>query len=215
VLYGTYSRSAYIGAFVSVAVLIWCKTTSRHAKKLLLVGTLVIAVCMAGTIFIFRNNDHVQNVLFHTDEHSVSTASSNESRASAIGDAAQEVLEQPFGRGPGTAGPASVYNDNQARISENYFLQIAQEVGILGVGVFIAVCYFVGRALWRAREWSVLSPVLLASLVGLSFVNIVSHAWADDTLAYVWWGFAGLTIGAALMMTQKSEGETSNAKKTI
>jgi hypothetical protein len=36
---------------------------------------------------------------------------------------------------------------------------------------------------------------LLASLIGISFVNLLSHAWADDTLAYLWWGLAGIAIG--------------------
>jgi len=43
---------------------------------------------------------------------------------------------------------------------------------------------------------------LLASLIGLIFVNLVSHAWADDTLAYVWWGLAGIALSQTNYMAQ-------------
>jgi hypothetical protein len=39
-----------------------------------------------------------------------------------------------------------------------------------------------------------LSLILLVSLVGISFVNLLSHAWADDTLSLVWFGFAGIAL---------------------
>jgi hypothetical protein len=28
----------------------------------------------------------------------------------------------------------------------------------------------------------------------LTVVNLLSHAWADDTLTYVWWGLAGIAM---------------------
>ncbi len=215
VLYATYSRSAYIGAVLAVAVLVWCLATSWKIKKLLLIGTLAVVLLGAGTVFVLRDNDHLQNVLFHTDEHSQSMASSNESRAGVMLDGVEDVAEQPYGRGPGTAGPASVHNhDGTNRISENYFIQVAQEVGVIGIGLFLAICIFVGRALWLVRKWSVLPIILLASLVGLSLVNFISHAWADDTIAYVWWGIAGLTIGASIMSATTKQAR-SHGKKAV
>jgi O-antigen ligase len=214
VLYATYSRSAYIGVVLAIITLVWCMTTSKRMKKIFIIILAVLAIVGAGTIFVLRDNDHVQNALFHTDEHSQSSASSNESRGGVMIDGLRNVAAQPIGRGPGTAGPASVYNDaGSIRISENYFLQIAQEVGIVGLGIFLAICMFVGRALWFVRAWSILPVILLASLVGLSFVNLVSHAWADDTLAYMWWGLAGLTLGATVITDQKKK--ELHGKKTI
>jgi hypothetical protein len=214
VLYGTYSRSAWIGVIVSVAVLLWLMAGSAKIRKLLLVTAAGFMLIGAATVFVLRNNDHVQNILFHTNEHSLSEESSNEARAGVLLDGVDDVFVQPFGGGVGTAGPASVYNDGNARIAENYFVQIAQEAGIIGVAVFVAICYMAGRALWQVRAFGVLPIILLASLVGISAVNMVSHAWADDTLAYIWWGFAGLVLGAAGL--KGKEYETGNKKqKTI
>lgn len=211
-LYATYSRSAYLGVVLSVALLVWCMVRSTHVRKLLLAGAGIAVALGICALFMLRNHDTVQNVVFHTDEHSAAATSSNESRTGALQGGFENIKEQPLGRGPGTAGPASVYNDNDARVAENYFIQIAQEVGVFGSAIFIALCYLVGRTLWKIREWNTLPLVLLASLIGISFINVLSHAWADDTLAYIWWGLAGLTIGSALLMQEK---KGTHGKKTV
>jgi amino acid permease len=97
----------------------------------------------------------------------------------------------------GTAGPASVYNARKTRISENYFIQITQELGWLGLAIFLAILILVGRELWL-RKSDILAASLFASLIGLTVVNLVSHGWTDDTLAYLWWGLAGIAIAAPL-----------------
>jgi O-antigen ligase len=81
-----------------------------------------------------------------------------------------------------------------ARVPENYFLQIGQETGWPGLTLFIMLLAAVAGALWRRRS-SPLSLMLLASFVGLNLVALVSHSWTDDTLAYLWWGLAGLAVG--------------------
>jgi hypothetical protein len=213
VLFATYSRSAWLGTVLSAILLVWWLATSRWRKYLMMVaGIGLVVLCVA--IVILRNNDFVQNVFFHTDETSRASTSSNENRASAINGGLHDLWYEPLGRGPGTSGPASVYNtESRARISENYFLQIGQEVGLLGLGLFIAMCVYVGRMLWQVRAQHPLALVLLASLAGLTIVNLLSHAWADDTLAYIWWGFAGLTIGAYSLGATKPR--KPHAKKAV
>jgi len=212
VLYGTYSRSAYIGAVVSVLLISWLLVHSAYVRKVLVISALTVVIAGSGALFVLRDNDHIQNILFHTDEHSLSSKSSNDSRANVMKRGLEDITTQPLGRGPGTAGPASVYNDSQARVSENYFIQIAQEVGVVGLVIFLGICFFVGRALWYVREWNVLPVILLASFVGITIINLMSHAWADDTLAYVWWGFAGLAIGGAV---SASNIKGKHGKKTV
>ena len=102
-------------------------------------------------------------------------------------------MREPFGRGVGTAGPASVYNRGKGRVAENYFIQIGQEAGWIGLMLFLLINAGVGYLLW-VRRADPLALSLLAGLIGLSFVNLLSHAWSDDTLAYVWWGLAGIAM---------------------
>lgn len=193
VLFGTYSRSAWLGFIVAVIIIV-SQMIPRQLRKVAAVLALGAAIIGIVTIIGLRHNDTAQNIFFHTDETSQSATSSNQNRANAINEGVSDIIHKPLGSGVGTAGPASVYNDNKARISENYFLQIGQEMGIIGLALFAAINACIALILWRARHQT-LAAVLLASLAGLTLVNLLSHAWADDTLAYVWWGFAGIMIG--------------------
>lgn len=210
---GTYSRSAWLGVLLALIALGWI-LANKQQRQWLGVGAISLAILGAGLIFVLRNNDLIQNVVFHTDETSQSDMSSNENRSNALTGGFEDMLHEPLGRGPGTAGPASVYNDDhETRLAENYFLQVGQEVGIIGLTVFIGICAMVSVMLWRLREKGVLPIVLFTSFIGLTFVNLLSHAWADDTLAYVWWGFAGLAIGAYTV--QETKQAKSRAKKAL
>jgi hypothetical protein len=197
VLGATYSRSAYIGTALSLGTAAWLLLTSERAKTWLLVAAGVF-VLVAGAAFAgLRHNDQFQNTFFHTDEHSHSGASSNAVRTSALTQGARDMLDHPLGRGPGSAGPASVHNSQPPRIAENYYLQIGQESGWLGLGLFLAANVLVVLKLWQRRGQQ-LAIVLLASLVGISFINLLSHAWADETLGMLWWGFAGIALSLPL-----------------
>jgi O-antigen ligase len=159
----------------------------------------VLVIAGAGLVVVLKDNDRVQNILFHTDENSQAKDSSNETRLNAQKAALQEVVQEPLGRGPGTAGPASQHNDgHDVRISENYFLQIGQETGWLGLGLFVGILAVVAKELWQRRRIA-----LLASLFGITFICLVSHAWADDTLALLWWGAAGILLAPAILNKSK------------
>ena len=113
-----------------------------------------------------------------------------------------DVAGEPLGRGVGTAGPASVYNGSKVRIADNYYIQIAQEIGWLGLIVFLAINFLVLRELWLKRSEN-LALILLVSFVGLTAVNLVSHAWTDHTLAYIWWGLAGIALAPVILTDRK------------
>jgi hypothetical protein len=196
-LFLTYSRSAYIGAAASLAALLFV-VIPRSARLRLAIVAVAVGLVVGGGVFILRDNNLVQNALFHSDETSSSQESSNAGRARAIEKGIYEVLHEPFGRGVGSAGPASARNVQPARISENYFLQIGQEAGWLALGLFIAICAAVFIRLWQLRN-TPLALGLLVSFVGLTLINVVSHAWADDTLGLLWWGLAGIAIGSAIL----------------
>lgn len=198
----TYSRSAYIGMVLSLVVLAWLLLTAQRARQLLLAAVAVGVLLVASLFLALRHNDRFQNTFFHTDKHSASAESSNEVRTLSLQQGAHDVLQHPLGRGPGSAGPASVHNGT-TRIAENYYLQIGQEVGWLGLALFLAINVLVACKLWQRRT-SQLASVLLASFVGISFVNLLSHAWADDTLGMLWWGFAGVALGAPLAAPKKT-----------
>lgn len=210
VLIGTYSRSAEIGLLLSLLTLLIIYRGKFIHRHLYIACVCTILLAGTGVFLVARNNYFAENIVFHSSDNSPSSSSSNSERLAAISRAASEVVNNPLGTGVGSAGPASARNElGEIRIAENYFLQIGQEVGVIGMALFIAINLLIAKQLWRRRSEQ-LAKILLASLIGLTFVNLVSHAWTDDTLAYLWWGLAGIALAPAILGAKRKQNETSN-----
>lgn len=191
----SFSRSGWLGAFVAAALVWfgWLKTTkTRRIFWFVLLGVIIFTVV---TFTAFQNNRAVQNAVFHTDDQSSIETSSNEARWSHLTTALEDVRGHPLGGGAGSAGPASVYNVH-SKIAENYFLQIGQETGWVGLGLYLTIVVAVAQRLWRFRT-DLLVLACFGGLVGLSLIAMLSHSWTDETVAYLWWGLAGIALGDA------------------
>jgi len=200
---GTYSRSAQLGLLLSLLslALIYKHRFVRH--HLIIAAVIASAVLAVGVAAVAKNNYLAENFIFHSSDSSRSALSSNSERLAAITRGAGDLIDDPLGTGVGSAGPASARNDiGEVRIAENYFIQIGQEVGIIGMLLFIAINIMVGFELWKQRNHQ-LAKVLLASLVGLTFVNLLSHAWTDDTMAYIWWTLAGFALAPTIALSRQ------------
>jgi hypothetical protein len=193
VLFFSFSRSAWLGAIISVGIVLALTVDSTKMRRLALIIAGVLVVIAAGLAIGLHNNTRFQNFVLHTQAHSAVKSTSNAGHSSAILNGLRDLRHDPLGQGPGTAGPASVYNNHPARIAENFYIQVGQETGLLGLLLFALINIGVGYLLWLRRS-DPLALSLFASLIGLTFVNMLSHAWADDTLAYIWWGLAGIAM---------------------
>ncbi len=213
VLFFTYSRSAEIGTAIALGLLVWWGIGKKISGRRVIALLVVSIVLAGGVLYTLRNSQPVQDTLFHTSNESAAPRSSNADRLQAMENGALDVIQQPLGRGPGTAGPASFRDvPHGPRIAENYFLQIGQEVGVVGMVLFIIINVLTAKELWLRRN-DRLAQILLASLVGLTFVNLLSHAWTDDTLAYLWWGLAGVAIATPAVASRKQEVASKHNKK--
>ncbi len=207
VLFFSYSRSAWLGLAAAGTTLRGITLKTFNSSNRIIVIVLLLTALLGGGIYLTNKSDEAQRALFHTSDESIAPRSSNADRLASMEAGAKDVIHQPLGRGPGTAGPASFRNDQPPRISENYFLQIGQEVGLIGIGLFAAINVLVAKELWVRRSQQ-LAKILLASLVGITFVNLLSHAWTDDTLSYLWWGLAGVALAPILDVRHKRNGKT-------
>jgi len=200
----TFSRGAWLGLLVSLAILAWM--ARRHLSPRLVticIAVLCLVLVTLGALTFVTRNSTVQNIVLHTEDHSAVATTSNGGHSSALQTGLNDLLHEPLGRGPGTAGPASVYNSGHpGRIAENYFVQIGQETGWFGLLLFIAILVSTARLLYERRN-QVLAAGLLAALAGLTVVSVTSHAWADDTLAYIYWGLTGIACAMPLLSNDK------------
>jgi hypothetical protein len=203
-LYFSYSRSAMLGTALSIVIILALSLKSSLAKRNALIAVVGLVLIFGVIGMELRNNIQVQNVIFHTQTQSAIKTTSDQGHATALQSGINDLARRPLGTGVGTAGPASVYNNHLARISENYYIQIGQEMGWLGLVLFAAINLIVGYILFKNRK-DILSLALFASFIGLVVVNSLSHAWADDTLAYLWWGLAGIAIAQTRLKSVANE----------
>jgi len=201
-LFFTFSRSAWLGATIAIGLAVILGARQPQTRKRLAYVGLAGLVLLAGLGLGLRQNSRVENVVLHTESRTTAKTSSNQGHVSALKTGLSDIAHRPLGSGPGTAGPASVYNNRQSRIAENYFLQIGQETGLLGLLLFILISGGVAYLLWLHRA-DPLALSLFASLIGLTVINLLSHAWTDDTLAYLWWGFAGIAMAPRAILADR------------
>jgi hypothetical protein len=206
-LFLTFSRGAALGLVVTGAVLGGLHFGPRlltYIKRYWVIGVLGLVVIVCGS-FAARDSYVFQNLVFHADESTV-LADPNELRVQITQDRVEDVLEQPIGYGPGTAGLVSISNPKGTVLTENYFLQIAYEVGWLGLALFSAIISIIGYRLWSRRASHPIYSVLLASLAGYVFYSFFIHLWGNEAVALQWWLLAGMAIGIpSVSLTQHSD----------
>ena len=194
VLFFSFSRSAWLGAFLSLIFILLASDIVLKYKKQFMAAGIGIVVVLVGLFIGLHNNKTFENYVYHTQTNSAVKTTSDQQHSSALTTGLHDVIHAPLGKGPGTSGPASYYNHTE-RNPENYYLQIGEEDGWLGLILFVLINLGVGYILWLKRE-DPLATFLLASLIGICVVNFLAYAWDDDTLSYIWWGLAGIAMTA-------------------
>ncbi len=111
------------------------------------------------------------------------------------------LIGQPWGRGIGTApGVGDRFALEGALTSENYYIQVGTEMGVIGIASFIVLVVTVGRRAARAARHGSESTLPAASwgaFLGLCIGALLLHVFADLSTAWVAWGAVGAAIGSA------------------
>lgn len=184
VMYGTFSRSGWLGLGGAAGVLGFLEIKN---KGTLLKGIVAMIIAGGVSLLVLANvasQETFNRIIFHDESGQILTES-NQEHIDSIITSTGDIIRDPIGDGPGTAGPASFHNDDVTRISENYFLQIGQEVGVAGLVLFVLSIAMISQQIYQ--EGHRYAPVMLASIAGLAIVNIFSHGWADPAVVYSWW----------------------------
>ncbi len=191
------SRSAWLGFGVMLVTLMLVLLPRAHIARSVKVWAVPVLVLAAAIGWAATTLPAVRLAVFHSSPGDNSLNEGSDAKhweAAAQGIA--DVVRHPWGSGPGSAGPASFYNTGPPNLSENYYVQVAQEAGLIGLGLFAAILLCTALRIVR-RMADPLAIALLASFAGMAVVNIFLHGWADDPTALTWWALAGLYIGRA------------------
>ncbi len=197
-LYLTYSRSAWIGAALAILTTI-IVSVSKKSRVKILIG-LGIVTGLGLLLIVSRNfcdpSNTIQYYLLHGSCTNNSLKGSDQIRLSSLKAGLEDALKNPLGKGLGTAGPAS-YHSLKSLITENWYLQIAIELGLIGLILFIA--FFVINAFSLFKDSldskNLASIGLFASIIGLAGTNMFLHSFSDSTLAITLLALLGVQHG--------------------
>ena len=201
-LFLTFSRGAWVGAFVAlVGCFIFVRTGElRISKKTLMIAGCIV-VLLGGFIIGFRHQRIVENVIRHSDQ---STKASQDSNALHLDFAAQSLkasFKKPLGHGPGTAGIVSIRNPKGGQLTENYYIQLLYEVGLLGLAIFVTSLVFIMSRLQKTR--TLLGNALFASMLAYALMGVLMHIWSNEAVAAQWWLLAGAALGLGFTSRNK------------
>jgi hypothetical protein len=189
----TFSRSGLISTIVSIfTLLLLTLKNKRELIKKYAPLALTIVVLAASLLFLARNTYTVQNIILHSDT-STKQQDPNELRLSLSKQVINHIKKYPLGEGPGTAGIVSIGNPKGTQLTENYYLQIAYEVGIIGFIVFVSIFFIVLARLYS--NGLEINTIILATGLGIATFSLLNHSWSNEALALQWWLLAGLAIG--------------------
>jgi hypothetical protein len=195
------SRSAWVAAIAAIgAALLDAKR--MITRKMMLLGSLGVFVILVALLFA-ASIPSVRLAVFHSSPGDSSlTEGSTDAHWQATMGGVERVVQNPVGCGAGCAGPASYYSD-APQISENYYVQIAETYGVIGLVVWLTIFGLVMYRLWRHDEK--LSTVLFAAGVGYSVIGLWLHVWSDDPVSLTWWCLVGIVLGVSTSKTTKKQ----------
>ncbi|MDR1032767.1 MAG: O-antigen ligase family protein [Candidatus Nomurabacteria bacterium] len=199
------SRSAILAALIALGVLAIVKVPKAIFKtKRFWAAAAVLLVMLAAGLALALNNPFLRLHLLHIrDGRDTATATSNSDHVDYAQDSVERIVRQPLGCGAGCSGPASYYGDD-AKVSENYYLQITEEYGVVGLALWLTAVMLLASRLWRRRHDDIYL-VWLAALSGYLFIGLLLHVFVDEPLTVVWFMIAGALVSlVALKPTRKS-----------
>lgn len=189
----TFSRTAWMATIAGVISLAFIG--SNHYKKFYLFLPLIILII--ASMFLLLAQPEI--IIRHTDQ----------TRIERLTQSANMLIDNPLGLGIGKTGPASQWTElNKGLISENQYLQIGLELGLLGLLAYLSLFIsFIKKAYHGAKKSRIkivkgLNVGLFASIVGLLVSGLFLHSLTDATLIY---SFA-IILGLGLNNSQQAYG---------
>ena len=198
-IYMTYSRSAWIGTIVAaLSVLI---LQFRLKTQLIVATCLILLLIVLGYSLysggVCRYFSKPVAILIHGDCKTGSLGGSDMIRVNSIQQGIDTITSNPFGKGIGSAGPASFYTQKPL-IVENWYLQIAIEIGIIGLFLYVIFIVLNLRQLYiksKQKNDSILPTTLFAVICGILATSLFLHTLADSTLSIILFSLLGITLG--------------------
>jgi putative inorganic carbon (hco3(-)) transporter len=191
-LYLTGSRTGLVGLLLLVCL----HSLSRKASKASVIIILLVAL-IPVTLLDELQTSRFASMLFDTQNPFSSSA---EHRISGVRRHFGVAMERPiFGHGLGTSIEANFYSTGVAIVAHNLYVEVLQETGVVGCGIFLLFLYGIFVHLRRAY---LLLPAIedagsklslyIQSLFLWFWVSLVFSLASYGLSSYEWYFLAGL-----------------------
>lgn len=194
----TFSRSAWLGAALALGLVVWWRfgrIVLHWLRRFWPVAAGLVLVIL-GLAVALRDTAFFQRYIVHSEPtEQVADLDSNDLHLLLAKQGLEGIADKPLGHAPGTAGLVSIRNPEGGQLTENYYIQIGYEVGVLGLAVFVALNVWVYIRL-RSQK-NDLATVLCASFWAYVLMNMLLHTWSNEAVAAQWWLLAGMALAAA------------------
>lgn len=194
-IFMTFSRSAWLALAVTLSLVVYWQYKARlnTLVKRFWPAVLILLLAVGTTGFVVKDSHFFQQYVVHSNPNEqVADLDSNDYHSLLVQQGLKGIQKEPLGHGPGTAGIVSIQNPDRGQLTENYYIQIGYEVGIIGVVLFIALNAWLYMHIRQRKD--VLSIVLLASFWGYVVTNMLLHTWSNEAVSAQWWILAGMAI---------------------
>lgn len=199
----TGSRSSFLALVVLALIVIF-----RSKHRAVLLGVAVVVGIVAVALMNPMQRDRYMSI-YSSD--TLSSGSAEGRIEGMIGDFKVAARRPLFGFGLGTSREANANYRGEDRLSHNLYTEVAQELGFIGLAIFISVlvamisnCYRVKRAIATAQldESSVflrgISESLLVLILVFLFFSIASYGMSEP----YWYFIGGLTASTQWLVTR-------------
>lgn len=192
----TVTRSAILGALVAAIAVVRIGVSERYEGRirlalLLVAAATLLAPFIGSTSLGARTSAAVQGSDVSAQKHI-------ESVQNGVRVLVRHPLGQGLGTGPGVGDRFGVANKVT---SEDFYLGVADETGIVGGLLFIAMFVALMRELRRASRLPVphawVAGALYAAGWGYAVGALFLHVWLDFTSSLTFFGLAAVAVGAA------------------
>jgi putative inorganic carbon (hco3(-)) transporter len=202
----TASRSGFIVFLLLIGLGVWNSKNRALAITVLTVATLIVS---SGLDELQRDR---YLSIFRSDVKGASTA---HGRIDAVYADFNVALRRPlFGHGLGTSVEANAHYRGYGQISHNLYTEVAQELGFIGLFIFLAFISTAVRAAWHAQRVAAAAKdadnifeIASRSIFVLLIVDIIFSFASYGLSESHWYLIAGLAVVTTRLVAHEVTGQ--------
>lgn len=191
----SFSRASWIGLLIILGWYIFFNKDSllKNSKTVywLITGVVCLCVLMVGAYL----NPSGRSLLFHQTEGQVN--GSTMSRLRHYQEGVTSLINTPLGHGHGYASPAGRLNHSNSGgyvVTENSYLQLGLEIGVIGLLLFLAFLLTTWQDIGLCKNhklkfasWAIFSALLI--------IGLLVPIWTEESVSLAWWALISIMLG--------------------